>query len=144
MPVTFVEKDTDVVIFHDASVSSIGVIIYLLVVSETGAKCLRVVRSGTKYANNSIPTLEHVSRTYSLVMLKPMLAVLKQVSGDGLNFIFASDSTCSLRLLKEDVRTTNKLASNCQILIQSDPPGQATCSGPDPGQINLSGRETFH
>ena len=109
---------TDVVIFHDASVSSIGVIIYLLVVSEIGAKCLRIVRAGTKCSNNSVPTLEHVSRTYSLVLLKPMLKVLKQVSGDGRNYIFPSDSTCSLRLLKDDVRTTNKLASNSKIQLE--------------------------
>ena len=31
-----------------------------------------------------------------------------------------------------------------QILIRSNPPGQATRSGPDSGHIKLSGRGTFH
>ena len=89
------EQVKDVIIFHNAGVSSIGVIIYLQVVDETGNKHLRIVRSGTKYANQLVPVLEHVSRSYSTVLLKPMLTVLKQIGGDGLNFIFVSDSTCS-------------------------------------------------
>ena len=80
------EKVKDVIIFHDASLSSIGVIIYLLVVNETGGKYQRIVRSGEKYANNSITVLEHVSWANLLVLLKPMLTLLKKIAGDGLIF----------------------------------------------------------
>ena len=79
---------------------------------------MRIVRAGTKCANHSVPTFEHVSQSYSLVLLEPLLKVLKNIAGEGVNFFFTSDSTCSLRLLKEDVRTTNKLASYSKIQIE--------------------------
>ena len=40
------------------------------------------------------------------------------LAGPGLNFTFLSDSTCSLKLLKDDLRTTNKLSSNLKIQIE--------------------------
>ena len=57
------EQVKDVIIFHDASVSSIGGIIYLQIGDEAGNKKLRIVRSGTKCANQFVPVLEHISRS---------------------------------------------------------------------------------
>ena len=69
------EVITGVVVFLDASITALGVLIYLLVQDDTGRKHLRITRAGTKCANHSIPTLEHISRSYALVLLKPLLCV---------------------------------------------------------------------
>ena len=71
------DRIDSVYIYHDASVSSIGVIIYVQIVDGTGKRHFRIVRSGTKCANLSVPVLEHISRSYALVLLRPMLSVLK-------------------------------------------------------------------
>ena len=71
------EKIVGVVVFHDASISALGILIYLLVQDDAGRKYLRITRAGTKCANHSIPTLEHISRSYAIVLLKPLLRVLK-------------------------------------------------------------------
>ena len=68
-----------VIIFHDASVSTIGVIIYLLIEDKDKVNHLRITKVGTKNQSHSIPVLEHVSRTYALVLLRPLLSVIKQV-----------------------------------------------------------------
>ena len=104
--------------FHDASVAAIGVLIYLLVQDDTGIKHLRITRAGTKCGNHSIPTLEHISRSYALVLLKPLICVLKNIAGSSLSFHFLSDSTCSLQLLKPEVRTTNKLLLNSKVQLE--------------------------
>ena len=107
-----------VVIFHDASVAALGALIYLQIEDSTGTKHLRIARSGTKCGNHSVPTLEHISKSYVLVLLKPLLRVLKNIAGDAVDFFFFSDSTCSLPLLKPEVRTTNKLSSNSKIQLE--------------------------
>ena len=40
------------------------------------------------------------------------------MGGPGVNWNFFSDSTCSLKLLKEEVNTTNKLSSNTKIQLE--------------------------
>ena len=73
------ESLKEVVVFHDASVSTIGVIVYLMVEDKNGGQHLRIVKAGTKNQAHSVPVLEHISRTYSLVLIKPLLSVTKQV-----------------------------------------------------------------
>ena len=80
------EKLIGVVVFHDASVSTVSSIIYLVVENDDGWKELRIAKAGTKNHNGSVPVLEHVSRTYSLVMIKPLLADIRQVGGPGVIF----------------------------------------------------------
>ena len=112
------EKVRDVYIFHDASFSTIGSIIYLHVEGKTGDRRMEILKVGTKCGNNSTPVMEHFGCPYSIVLLQPLLAVLRQVAGPKLNFVFLSDSTCSLKLLKDDLLTTNKLSSNSKIQIE--------------------------
>ena len=112
------ESLVGVVVFHDASVSTVSAIVYLLVENKTGGKELRIAKAGTKNHNGSVPVLEHVSRTYSLVIIKPLLAVIHQCGGSGVQWYFFGDSTCSLKLLKEEVNTTNKLSANTKIQLE--------------------------
>ena len=112
------ESLVGVVVFHDASVSTVSAIVYLLVEDKVGWKELRIAKAGTKNHNGSIPVLEHVSRTYSLVMIKPLLAVIHQCGGPDVKWYFFGDSTCSLKLLKEEVNTTNKLSANTKIQLE--------------------------
>ena len=46
------EKIVGVVVFHDASISALGVLIYLLVQDEVGRKYLRITKAYTKCANH--------------------------------------------------------------------------------------------
>ena len=84
---------------------------------------IAIVKAGSKSDNCSVPVMENVSRSYAIVMLQPLINVLKGIGGKSLNFTFLSDSTCSLRLLKEDIQSTNKLESNTKIQVQSERPG---------------------
>ena len=45
--------------------------------------------------------LNSLSRSYSIVMLQLLINVVKRPGRNRLNFTFLSDSTCSLRFLKE-------------------------------------------
>ena len=112
------EQFTGVVVFHDRSVAALGALIYIMTQDDTGTKHLRIARAGRKCGNHSIPTLEHISRSYALVLLKPLLCVLKNIARSNLSFYFISDSTCSLRLLKLEVGTTNKLSSNSKVQLE--------------------------
>ena len=82
------EKLVGVVVFHDASVSTVSSIIYLVVENRLGWKELRIAKAGTKNHNGSVPVLKHVSRTYSLVMIKPLLAVIHQFGGSEVKWYF--------------------------------------------------------
>ena len=59
--------------------------------------------------------IEIISRSYSIVLLKPLLKLLRKVLGKKVDFNFFSDSTCFLRLLRDNLLTTNKLAANSKI-----------------------------
>ena len=42
------ESLKEVIVFHDASISTIGVLLYLMVEDEQGNRHLRIVKAGTK------------------------------------------------------------------------------------------------
>ena len=52
-------------------------------------------------------------------MLQSLINVLKRAGGKELNFTFVSDSTCSLRLLMEDIQSTNVRESNIRIQLKN-------------------------
>ena len=85
------EQIIAVYIYHDASVSSIGVIIYVQTVNGKGDKHFRIVRSGTKCENLSVPVLEHISRSYAIVLLKPIAYAfcIETKGGNYVNFLLS-------------------------------------------------------
>ena len=110
------EKLLEVVVFHDGSSSSAGASVFL-VVKEQGSdkKNMKICKAGRKTQDTSIPVIEMISQSYSIVLLKPFINLLMRVGGKDIDFTFVSDSTCSLQCLKEDLSTTNKLAANSKI-----------------------------
>ena len=48
-----------------------------------------------------------------------MIHVLKGAGKNGLNFTIFSDSICSLKLLKEDIQSTNMLEFNTNIQLEN-------------------------
>jgi len=113
------DKLQDVIIFHDGSSLTAGVSIYLGIINENGTGKMEIVKAGSKSDSCSTPVMEHISRSYGIVMLQPLINVLRRVGGLGLNFTFISDSTCSLRLLREEIQSTNKLESNTRIQLEN-------------------------
>ena len=76
---------------------------------------MNICQAGSKTQDASIPVIEMISRSYSIVLLKPLLNLLRKVGGRNVDFTFFSYSTCSLWLLRENLLTTNKLAANSKI-----------------------------
>ena len=112
------ERLTHTFVFHDASVSTVSSIIYLVLEDGNGERHMRIVKCGTKCQNASIPVLEHISRTYGIVLIKPLLMIIKNIGGRGVKWRFIGDSTCSLKLMREDIKTTNKLSSNTKAQLE--------------------------
>ena len=109
------EKLKEVLIFHDGSSSSAGGSIYLVTQNTESKQRMNICRAGSKTQDASIAVIEMISRSYSIVLLKPLLNLLRKVGGRNVDFTFFSDSTCSLWLLRENLLTTNKLAANSKI-----------------------------
>ena len=110
------EKIREVVIFHDASSSTAVVLIYL--VTEGEERRMKIVKAGSKCENAFIPCLQHCSRSYALTMIQPMLGVLRKYTDGNLSLTFLSDSICSLKLLKDDLESTNKVVSNTKLQLE--------------------------
>ena len=63
--------------------------------------------------------MEHVCRSYSIVMHQPLIHVLKIAREEALKSTMLSNSICSLRLLKEHIHSTNNLECNTKIQLEN-------------------------
>ena len=102
-------KGFQIEIFHDDSVTIVGALIYLLVTNEKRVKTIHLFQTGSKLYNTSMTVLKHESRSCRINLLIPFVNVLPQKFPDKkMDISIVYDSTCSLKLLKNNVRPTSK------------------------------------
>ena len=103
----------DILVFQTSRVS------ICLAVENKGKKRITLAKAGFKSDYCTVPVMEHVSRSCSIVMHQPLINFIKGAGRKGLYFTFLSDSICSLRLLKEDIYNTYKLGFNTRLQLEN-------------------------
>ena len=76
------DRLTNILVFHDGSSLTFGVSIYLAVETK-GKKRIAIAKAGSKSDYCTVPVMEHVSRSCSIVMPQPLINVLKRAGAKG-------------------------------------------------------------
>ena len=87
----------EVLVFSDGSLAFAGYLIYF-VVREDKQRVMKLVRSGSKTQNCSVPVSKHISRSLGMDGLYSILSVLHEhFSGSPVEFAFVTDSLCTTK-----------------------------------------------
>ena len=76
----------EILVFSDGSLSFSGYLIYMVIREDNGYKTMKLIRSGSKTQNSSVPVSEHIARTIGINVLYGILSVLHFHFGDDTRF----------------------------------------------------------